>query len=119
LMWYVGNPASGTPARRRWSAEEEDALRRALQRFGPGCWKEIKENEPALANRSTVQIKDKVVESSNMHWPQALWIGQFPSLGIYALPLWGLYSSHAMPSRVLCECLCDALRHGGLWCSSA
>ncbi|KAH9567713.1 hypothetical protein CY35_03G039400 [Sphagnum magellanicum] len=55
----VTTTASGTPARRRWSAEEEDALRRALQRFGPGCWKEIKENEPALANRSTVQIKDK------------------------------------------------------------
>jgi hypothetical protein len=113
-MWHVGNPASGTPARRRWSAEEEDALRRALQRFGPGCWKEIKENEPALANRSTVQIKDKVVESSNIQWPQAPWIGQFPSLGIYALPLWGLYSSHAMPSRVLFECLCDAIRHGAV-----
>jgi hypothetical protein len=86
----------------------------ALQRFGPGCWKEIKENEPALANRSTVQIKDKVVESSNIQWPQAPWIGQFPSLGIYALPLWGLYSSHAMPSRVLFECLCDAIRHGAV-----
>ncbi|CAK9190991.1 unnamed protein product [Sphagnum troendelagicum] len=33
---------------------------------GKSCWKEIKENEPALANRSTVQIKDKVVESSNI-----------------------------------------------------
>ncbi|CAM6051286.1 unnamed protein product [Sphagnum compactum] len=51
--------ASGTAVRRRWSAEEEESLKRSLQRFGPGCWKEIKENEPALANRSTAQIKDK------------------------------------------------------------
>jgi hypothetical protein len=60
--------ALGTAVRRRWSAEEEESLKRSLQRFGPGCWKEIKENEPALANRSTAQIKDKVMESSNMHW---------------------------------------------------
>ncbi|KAH9544259.1 hypothetical protein CY35_13G109300 [Sphagnum magellanicum] len=51
--------ASGTAVRRRWSAEEEESLKRSLQRFGPGCWKEIKESEPALANRSTAQIKDK------------------------------------------------------------
>jgi len=51
--------ALGTAVRRRWSAEEEESLKRSLQRFGPGCWKEIKENEPALANRSTAQIKDK------------------------------------------------------------
>ncbi|KAH7433986.1 hypothetical protein KP509_07G096100 [Ceratopteris richardii] len=52
-------PLAATPARRRWSPDEEDALRRALQKFGPGNWKEIKESEPILANRSTVQIKDK------------------------------------------------------------
>ena len=55
-------PSAGTPARRRWSVEEEDALRRAVNKFGPGNWKEIKEYEPALVNRSTVQIKDKVLE---------------------------------------------------------
>eukprot|EP01018_Ginkgo_biloba_P026442 Gb_23424 [translate_table: standard] len=57
------NPAwpapSGTPGRKRWTIEEEEALRRALQRFGPGNWKEIKEYEPLFRNRSTVQIKDK------------------------------------------------------------
>ncbi|MCO5569873.1 hypothetical protein L7F22_023587 [Adiantum nelumboides] len=56
------NPQAGgaaTPARRRWTQDEEDALKRALQKFGPGNWKEIKEFEPLLVNRSTVQIKDK------------------------------------------------------------
>ncbi|KAH9317231.1 hypothetical protein KI387_019000, partial [Taxus chinensis] len=51
--------APGTPGRRRWTVEEEEALRRAIQRFGPGNWKEIKENEPLFRNKSTVQIKDK------------------------------------------------------------
>ena len=42
---------------RRWSTEEEEALRRAVTRFGSvSCWKEIKENEPALANRSLLQL---------------------------------------------------------------
>ncbi|KAJ7517096.1 hypothetical protein O6H91_21G010600 [Diphasiastrum complanatum] len=50
---------AATPARRRWSLEEEEALRRAIQKIGPGNWKEIKESEPALVKRSTVQIKDK------------------------------------------------------------
>ncbi|KAI5076040.1 hypothetical protein GOP47_0008105 [Adiantum capillus-veneris] len=56
------NPQAGgaaTPARRRWTDDEEDALKRALQKFGPGHWKEIKEYEPLLVNRSTIQIKDK------------------------------------------------------------
>ncbi|MCO5604480.1 hypothetical protein L7F22_058646 [Adiantum nelumboides] len=56
------NPQAGgaaTPARRRWTQDEEEALKRALQKFGPGNWKEIKEFEPLLVNRSTVQIKDK------------------------------------------------------------
>ncbi|GLJ55852.1 hypothetical protein SUGI_1199280 [Cryptomeria japonica] len=52
-------PQNGTPGRRRWTVEEEDALRQAVRRFGPGNWKEIKENEPLFRNRSTVQIKDK------------------------------------------------------------
>jgi hypothetical protein len=55
-------PSAGTLAKRRWSVEEEDALKRALNKFGPGNWKEIKEYEHALTNRSTVQIKDKVLE---------------------------------------------------------
>jgi len=42
-----------------WSGEEEDALKRAVQRFGPGSWKEIKDSEPSLAKRSVVQIKEK------------------------------------------------------------
>lgn len=50
---------SGTPSRKRWTVEEEEALRRAIHRFGPGNWKEIKEHEPVFRNRSTVQIKDK------------------------------------------------------------
>ena len=62
LCLFPVAPIAGTPARRRWSVEEEDALRRAVNKFGPGNWKEIKEYEPALANRSTVQIKDKVLE---------------------------------------------------------
>lgn len=50
---------SGTPSRKRWTVEEEEALRRAIHKFGPGNWKEIKEHEPVFRNRSTVQIKDK------------------------------------------------------------
>lgn len=46
--------------RRRWSVEEEDGLRRAVQRLGPGSWKEIRESEPVLTNRTAAQIKDKV-----------------------------------------------------------
>lgn len=49
-----------TPARKRWTSDEEEALRKAVQKFGPGNWKDIKEFEPMLVNRSTVQIKDKV-----------------------------------------------------------
>ncbi|KAG0604219.1 hypothetical protein M758_10G154000 [Ceratodon purpureus] len=52
-------PSAGMQAKRRWSAEEEEALRRAVNKFGSGSWKEMKENEPALANRSTVQLKEK------------------------------------------------------------
>ena len=52
--------SKGSTIRRRWSSDEEEALRRAVQKVGPGNWKEIKELEPMLINRSTVQIKDKV-----------------------------------------------------------
>ncbi|CAK9219597.1 unnamed protein product [Sphagnum troendelagicum] len=48
-----------TLLRRIWSVEEEDALKRAVQRFGTGSWKEIKESEPSLMNRSIVQIREK------------------------------------------------------------
>ena len=41
--------------------EEEEALRRAIKKFGPGCWKEIKESESILASLSTSQIKHKVI----------------------------------------------------------
>jgi hypothetical protein len=58
---------TGMQARRRWSAEEEEALRRAVNLFGSGSWKEIKESEPALANRSTVQLKEKVFISVSLH----------------------------------------------------
>ena len=50
----------GSTIRRRWSSDEEEALRRGVKKVGPGNWKEIKESEPMLINRSTVQIKDKV-----------------------------------------------------------
>lgn len=46
---------------RHWTVEEEEALRRAIKKFGPGCWKEIKESEPVLATLSTSQIKHKVI----------------------------------------------------------
>ncbi|KAG0583524.1 hypothetical protein KC19_3G143800 [Ceratodon purpureus] len=45
--------------RQRWSPEEEDGLKSGLQKYGPGSWKEIKEHEPALINRSAAQIKEK------------------------------------------------------------
>lgn len=45
--------------RQRWSLEEEDGLRRGLQKYGPGSWKEIKELEPVLVNRTPAQIKEK------------------------------------------------------------
>lgn len=51
--------AAGTEAKGRWSSEEEEALRRAVNKFGSGSWKEIKENEPTLSNRSIFQLKDK------------------------------------------------------------
>ncbi len=51
--------------RRIWSVEEEDALKRAVQRFGTGSWKEIKESEPSLMNRSIVQIREKVLEEAS------------------------------------------------------
>ncbi|KAG0621493.1 hypothetical protein M758_3G024700 [Ceratodon purpureus] len=49
----------GSPPKRHWSAEEEEAVRRGVSKFGPGSWKEIKEDDSALANRSAVQIKEK------------------------------------------------------------
>lgn len=52
---------AGTEAKGRWSSEEEEALRRAVNKFGSGSWKEIKENEPTLSNRSIFQLKDKVI----------------------------------------------------------
>lgn len=46
-------------SKRRWSAEEEEAVRRGVSKFGPGSWKEIKEDDSSLANRSAAQIKEK------------------------------------------------------------
>lgn len=47
--------------RQQWTLEEEDGLRRGLQKYGPGSWKEIKEHEPVLVNRTAAQIKEKVL----------------------------------------------------------
>lgn len=49
----------GTSSKRPWSAEEEEALKRGVNKFGPGSWKEIKEDDVTLANRSVAQIKEK------------------------------------------------------------
>lgn len=35
-------------------------MRRGVSKFGPGSWKEIKEDDVTLANRSVAQIKEKV-----------------------------------------------------------
>ena len=51
---------AGTPSKRHWSAEEEEAVKRGVSKFGPGSWKEIKEDDVTLANRSVAQIKEKV-----------------------------------------------------------
>lgn len=50
----------GTPSKRLWSVEEEEAVKRGVSKFGPGSWKEIKEDDITLANRSVAQIKEKV-----------------------------------------------------------
>lgn len=52
--------SSGLLSRRHWSVEEEEAVKRGVSKFGPGSWKEIKDDDSALANRSPVQIKEKV-----------------------------------------------------------
>ncbi|KAG0599265.1 hypothetical protein M758_12G138900 [Ceratodon purpureus] len=49
----------GTPSKRLWSIEEEEAVKRGVSKFGPGSWKEIKEDDVTLANRSVAQIKEK------------------------------------------------------------
>jgi hypothetical protein len=63
--WIFWNPSGTTLVRRIWSGEEEDALKRAVQRFGAGSWKEIKDSEPSLMNRSIVQIREKVLEEAS------------------------------------------------------
>jgi len=40
--------------------EEEEAVKRGVNKFGPGCWNEIKADDSTLADRSAVQIKEKV-----------------------------------------------------------
>ncbi|XP_024363029.1 uncharacterized protein [Physcomitrium patens] len=42
-----------------WTAEEEEAVKRGVNKFGHGSWKEIKENDSALTNRSAMQLKEK------------------------------------------------------------
>jgi hypothetical protein len=44
---------------KRWTAEEDEALCKAIQKFRPGYSEENKELEPVIANRSIVPMKDK------------------------------------------------------------
>lgn len=45
--------------RTKFTSDEEDAIRDGVKRFGVGNWKHIKNNDPRLVDRTTVQIKDK------------------------------------------------------------
>ena len=45
--------------RTKFTTDEEDAIRDGVKRFGVGNWKHIKNNDPRLVDRTTVQIKDK------------------------------------------------------------
>lgn len=60
-MSHVFLLISETPSKRHWSVDEEVAVKRGVSKFGAGSWKEIKEGDPTLANRSPVQIKEKVI----------------------------------------------------------
>lgn len=55
----LGGSLTESSNRQQWSPEEEDGLKRGLQKYGPGSWKEIKEQEPVLLNRTMPQIKEK------------------------------------------------------------
>lgn len=50
-----------TPGSPNWTAEEEEAVKRGVNKFGHGSWKEIKENDSALTNRSAMQLKEKAI----------------------------------------------------------
>ena len=54
--WLV---SSGTPSRKRWMVEEEEALWHVIHRFGPGNLKEIKEHEPLFKSISIVQEQNE------------------------------------------------------------
>jgi hypothetical protein len=46
--------------RRRWTEDEDNALKRGVEIFGAGNWKAIKERfSTVLCNRQTVQMKDR------------------------------------------------------------
>lgn len=53
--------ASSRPGKRkRFTKEEDDAIMKGIERFGPGQWANIKSHYPMeLKDRSTVQIKDR------------------------------------------------------------
>nr|AFK43655.1 unknown [Lotus japonicus] len=48
--------------KQKWTAEEEDALHRGVQKYGAGKWKNIlkdPEFAPSLTSRSNIDLKDK------------------------------------------------------------
>ena len=45
--------------KRKWTPQEEEALRKGVKEHGVGFWKKICENSPALKNRTQVDCKDK------------------------------------------------------------
>jgi hypothetical protein len=51
---------SGPAKRKRFTAEEDQAILTGVERFGAGKWTEIKSTFPMeLRDRNTVQIKDR------------------------------------------------------------